>query len=79
MAWQDHHHAKNHSGIAHSLKLAVVAEGVETEEQGFLLRQEGCTTIQGYLASRPIPADHMTALRHASNQDADGKALPRAA
>ena len=43
--------------LAHSLKLNVVAEGVETEEQSRLLCLLGCDDIQGYLRSEPLPAD----------------------
>jgi EAL domain-containing protein (putative c-di-GMP-specific phosphodiesterase class I) len=42
--------------LAHSLKLTVVAEGVETEEQARLLRLLGCDEMQGYLISKPVPA-----------------------
>jgi EAL domain-containing protein (putative c-di-GMP-specific phosphodiesterase class I) len=42
--------------LAHSLKLKVVAEGVETEEQYSLLRLLKCDEMQGYLFSKPIPA-----------------------
>ncbi|MFZ5877285.1 MAG: sensor domain-containing protein [Nitrospirota bacterium] len=48
--------------MAHSLKLTVVAEGVEQEHQSEFLKREGCDTIQGYLISRPLPADQMTKL-----------------
>jgi diguanylate cyclase (GGDEF)-like protein len=41
--------------LAHSLKLNVVAEGVETEEQAQLLRELGCDQMQGYLFSKPVP------------------------
>lgn len=43
--------------LAHALKLKVVAEGVETEEQSDLLRQLQCDQIQGFLFSKPVPAD----------------------
>ncbi len=42
--------------LAHALRLKVVAEGVETEEQARLLRLLGCDEVQGYLYSRPLPA-----------------------
>lgn len=41
--------------FAQSLKLRVVAEGVETQEQMEYLRQYGCNLIQGYYFSRPLP------------------------
>jgi sensor c-di-GMP phosphodiesterase-like protein len=37
------------------LRLNVVAEGVETEEQASLLLELGCNEMQGYLISRPVP------------------------
>jgi diguanylate cyclase (GGDEF)-like protein/PAS domain S-box-containing protein len=43
--------------LAHSLKLNVVAEGVETEEQSRLLRLLSCNEMQGYLFSKPLPVD----------------------
>jgi diguanylate cyclase (GGDEF)-like protein/PAS domain S-box-containing protein len=43
--------------LAHSLKLNVVAEGVETEEQLRLLRLLGCDEMQGYLFSKAVPSD----------------------
>jgi diguanylate cyclase (GGDEF)-like protein/PAS domain S-box-containing protein len=43
--------------LAHSLKLKVVAEGVETEEQARLLRSLNCDEMQGFLVSKPVPGD----------------------
>lgn len=43
--------------MAHSLKLKVVAEGVETKEQLEFLRRCGCEEVQGYYFSRPHPVD----------------------
>lgn len=43
-------------GIARSLKIPVVAEGVETKEQLELLRKLGCPLVQGFYFSRPLPA-----------------------
>ena len=48
--------------MAHSLKLEVVAEGVETGSQLELLRAQGCDIIQGYLFSKAIPADEIVPL-----------------
>jgi diguanylate cyclase (GGDEF)-like protein len=41
--------------LAHSLKLKVVAEGVETADQLKFLRAQRCDTVQGYLLYRPLP------------------------
>ncbi len=48
--------------LAHALKLRVVAEGVETEEQAKILRLMKCDEMQGFLFSKAIPADAVAAL-----------------
>jgi EAL domain-containing protein (putative c-di-GMP-specific phosphodiesterase class I) len=45
--------------MAHSLGLAALAEGVETDHQLALLREIGCDSFQGYLAGRPVPAGQL--------------------
>jgi diguanylate cyclase (GGDEF)-like protein len=48
--------------LGHSLKLKVVTEGVETEDQRAFLRSLGCDEMQGYLFSKPLPAEAFSAL-----------------
>jgi len=43
--------------MAHSLNMKVIAEGIETEQQLDFLMGQGCDEVQGYLISRPIPAE----------------------
>jgi hemerythrin-like metal-binding protein/diguanylate cyclase (GGDEF)-like protein len=46
--------------MAHKLGKSVVAEGVETEGQMLYLRRHDCDVMQGYLFSRPVPAEAIT-------------------
>jgi EAL domain-containing protein (putative c-di-GMP-specific phosphodiesterase class I) len=48
--------------LAHALKLKVVAEGVETDEQARLLRLLDCDEMQGYLFSKPVPVAEFESL-----------------
>jgi EAL domain-containing protein (putative c-di-GMP-specific phosphodiesterase class I) len=48
--------------MAQHLKLSVVAEGVETDEQREWLRVAGCGFVQGYLTGKPMPADEAAKL-----------------
>jgi len=54
--------AKTIISMGHSLGLKIVAEGVETESQRDFLATEGCDILQGYLLSRPLPADQFKPL-----------------
>jgi EAL domain-containing protein (putative c-di-GMP-specific phosphodiesterase class I) len=45
--------------LAHTLSLEVVAEGVETEAQRQFLRDQNCDRYQGFLMSRPVPAERI--------------------
>ena len=44
-------------GLAKSMDLPTIAEGVETAEQMFTLKAMGCDIVQGYYFSKPLPAD----------------------
>lgn len=46
--------------LARTMKLKVVAEGVETPEQLAALRAYGCDMVQGYLFSKPVPTEDIT-------------------
>ncbi|KAM3101990.1 putative bifunctional diguanylate cyclase/phosphodiesterase [Phormidesmis sp. 146-12] len=48
--------------MAQSLKLEVIAEGVETHKQLLFLREIGCQAMQGFLYSPPLPADELQPL-----------------
>ena len=52
--------------MAHSLRLKVIAEGVETEAQMSFLRELGCDEMQGYLFSGPLPVDEFLQLLQAA-------------
>lgn len=56
--------------MAHSLRFAVIAEGVETAAQLAYLRRQNCDQIQGYYFSKPLPAEALEQLILA------GKCLP---
>jgi len=61
--------------MAHALALGVVGEGVETNEQLTTLASLGCNEIQGFLISKPLPADEVTEFLRQQNTD---RALRRA-
>ena len=48
--------------MAHALKMKVIAEGVETQQQRDLLAASGCDYAQGYYYSRPVPSDEFEKL-----------------
>jgi diguanylate cyclase (GGDEF)-like protein len=54
--------AKAIIAMAHSLKLRVIAEGVETHEQRDFLANEACDEYQGFLFSRAVPAQELAQL-----------------
>jgi len=54
--------AKAIISLGHSLRLKVIGEGVESEEQRKFLKAHGCDEMQGYLFSRPVPPDECARL-----------------
>ncbi len=65
--------------MSQGLKMAVIAEGVETEEQRDCLLQRGCRLMQGYLFGRPVPADQFRLLleKQAAAQKPPARAASR--
>jgi EAL domain-containing protein (putative c-di-GMP-specific phosphodiesterase class I) len=62
--------------VAQSLGLTVTAEGIETGEQARLLREWSCQAGQGYLFSRPLPAEEFAALFCAQSSGFDRSRSP---
>ena len=56
----------------------IVAEGIETEQEMQAMQQAGCTHLQGFLFSRPLPADHIEALAATFGRSVDPKIKPQA-
>lgn len=50
-------------GMAKSLRMTTIAEGIETEEQFECMTRLGCDQMQGYLIGRPAPAEKLSAFR----------------
>jgi diguanylate cyclase (GGDEF)-like protein len=66
--------------LTKALGIATVAEGVESEDQFACLRTEGCDEIQGYLISRPMPAeDVLTFLARDGFVQVEGDGIPKPA
>jgi diguanylate cyclase (GGDEF)-like protein len=55
-------------GLAHSLGVRVIAEGVETENQANFLRERGCDLLQGFLFCRPMTSDELVKYLDAAAQ-----------
>ena len=58
--------------LAHSLKLKVIAEGVDEEEQAKSLERLRCDEIQGFLFSKPLPFARMTEMLAAAQAQPGG-------
>ncbi len=64
--------------MAHNLKLRVIAEGVETEEQLAFLKKRRCDEMQGYLFSKPAPAEAFEEMLRQDGQPSRARKLVRA-
>lgn len=64
--------------LAHALKLKVVAEGVDSEEQASFLRKLCCDEMQGRLMSSPLPLDEMMALLNRPDRQPEQRLEPSA-
>ena len=60
--------------MSRSLKLEIIAEGVESEAQAIFLQQYGCNYMQGFLFSKPVPAAEFAALLEKENSSKEQEA-----
>jgi len=67
------------AALASGLGVAATAEGVETPEQFDLIRSEGCTEMQGFLLSKPVPAHELEPLLLAKGIECEGSCQVAAA
>ena len=63
-------------GIGHSLRMEVLAEGVETTGQLERLRDNGCYIAQGFLLGEPVPAERFHRLNQTAGEDHIAGTLP---
>jgi len=56
--------------LVHGPPRALIAEGVEEDEQMRMLRELGCDQVQGFLLSRPLPPELIEPLLRAANDGA---------
>jgi EAL domain-containing protein (putative c-di-GMP-specific phosphodiesterase class I) len=60
------------AALASAFGVAATAEGVETREQLDLIRSKGCTEMQGFLLSKPVPAHELEPLFLAKGIEGEG-------
>ncbi|MGB3201202.1 MAG: EAL domain-containing protein [Nodosilinea sp.] len=53
-------------GLGHTLGMDLIAEGIETQDQGLALRSLGCEFGQGYYWAKPMPAMEASAMLRAA-------------
>ena len=58
--------------LAESLHMDTCAEGVETHDDLHLIRELGCSQIQGYIFGKPMPAEEAREIANASRVEAEG-------
>lgn len=75
----DHAIVRAIASLGQSLGMDTVAEGVETDEQMARIAADGCTDVQGYLISRPMPPEQIDGFLSSRNETAAGKAPGRLA
>ena len=68
--------AKTIIGLAHSMQLSVIAEGVETEYQADWLRKQGCDQAQGFLYAKPMTPKQFESHFHKDRFCFDGTIVP---
>jgi diguanylate cyclase (GGDEF)-like protein len=67
------------ASLGQSLGMATIAEGIETDEQMARAASDGCTDVQGYLISRPLPPEQIDGFLKSRDDTGTGSGQPRVA
>lgn len=70
---EDHEIVRTIIGLGHTLGMDLIAEGIETQEQGLALRSLGCEFGQGYYWAKPMPASDASAMLRANPLPPEGR------
>lgn len=77
--WSEESQVQATVALANGLEIPVTAEGIETQSQAVIAKLCGCDLLQGYLFSKPAPAEEICSVFHCTGNFCGGRFLTRPA